>query len=220
MAPLPASPQRVKFLSLQAGTGAFHRIRQHIRLKRIILKRPRQFWSWGWGSGTSGATIFAICDGVRKPHLFLGRHRCRLVGLGVNVDFCSLSGLSAGEISSASTLDFNKTMKRTVGLYFAWLVAVVMLGLAVAGRHPYDFYTLLRWICCPVFAYSAFTAYENNRVPWVWVFGVLAVLYNPISRVHLDRSTWIGVNSFTVAVILVAAIIFWRPSSNLPPTSK
>jgi threonine/homoserine/homoserine lactone efflux protein len=49
-------------------------------------------------------------------------------------------------------------MKRTAGLYIAWLVAAVMLVLAVAGRHPYSFYTFLRWICCTVFVYSAFTA--------------------------------------------------------------
>jgi Family of unknown function (DUF6804) len=64
-------------------------------------------------------------------------------------------------------------MKRIPGLYFAWLVAAVMLVFAVTGRHPYVFYTLLRWICCAVFVYSAFTARETNRVPWAWVFGVL-----------------------------------------------
>jgi hypothetical protein len=33
----------------------------------------------------------------------------------------------------------------------------------------------------------AFAAREKNRVLWVWVLCVLALLYNPISRVHLDR---------------------------------
>jgi hypothetical protein len=43
---------------------------------------------------------------------------------------------------------------------------------------------LLRWICCPIFAYSAFAAHEKNRGLWVWVFGALAALYNPIFRVE------------------------------------
>ena len=80
---------------------------------------------------------------------------------------------------------------------------------AAVERHPYSFYTLLRWICCPVFAYSAFAAYEKNRVLWVWIFGVLAGLYNPIFRVHLDRTTWVGLNWFTVVVIAVAGVVFW-----------
>ena len=60
-----------------------------------------------------------------------------------------------------------------------------------------------------MFAYSAFAAYEKNRVLWVWIFGVLAGLYNPIFRVHLNRTTWIGVNWFTVVVIAVAGVVFW-----------
>jgi Family of unknown function (DUF6804) len=52
-------------------------------------------------------------------------------------------------------------------------------------------------------------------VAWIWIFGVLAGLYNPIFRVHLDRSTWIGVIWFTIGVIAVAAVVFWRkPTCN------
>jgi Family of unknown function (DUF6804) len=63
-------------------------------------------------------------------------------------------------------------MKRNAGLYIAWLVVAGLLVFAAVERHPYSYYTLLRWICCPVFAYSAFAAYEKNRVLWVWVFGI------------------------------------------------
>jgi len=107
-------------------------------------------------------------------------------------------------------------MKRTLGLYVAWLVATVMLIFAVTGKHPYSFYTLLRWICCAVFAYSAFTAHEKNRVPWAWIFGVLAVLFNPIMPVHLQRDTWQMIDWLTIGVIVVAAVSFlprWKERS-------
>jgi hypothetical protein len=113
-----------------------------------------------------------------------------------------------------------RMMKRIAGLHIAWLVVAGLLVFAAVERHPYSFYTLLRWICCPVFAYSVFAAYEKNRVLWVWIFGVLAGLYNPIFRVHLDRSIWMAVNWFTVRVIVVAAVVFWRASSSSPPTSN
>jgi hypothetical protein len=90
-----------------------------------------------------------------------------------------------------------------------WLIAAGMLVYAAVERHPYSFYVLLRWICCPIFAYSAFVAQEKNRLAWTWVFGVLAMLYNPIFRVHLDRSIWSGVNWFTVGAIIVA-VVFWQ----------
>ena len=100
-----------------------------------------------------------------------------------------------------------------LALYTAWLIVAGLLVSAAVDRHPYSFYMLLRWICCPVLAYSAFVAYETNRVLWIWVFGVLALLYNPIFRTHLDRITWIGVNWFTVGTITVAAVFFWRTNA-------
>ena len=60
---------------------------------------------------------------------------------------------------------------------------------------------------------SWFWGPERSRVLWIWIFGVLAALYNPIFRVHLDRNTWTGVNWFTVGTIIVAAAAFWRPAT-------
>ena len=79
---------------------------------------------------------------------------------------------------------------------------------AAVERHLDSFCTLLRWICCPLFVYSAFAAYANKHGVWVWVFGLLATLYNPIFRVHLDRSNWIGLNWITVGIIAVAGFVF------------
>ncbi len=101
--------------------------------------------------------------------------------------------------------------KRNIGgLYIVWILAASMLVFAAVGKHSYSFYTLLRWVSCPVFAYSAVVASQTRRVPWVWIFGVLAALYNPIIRVHLDRGTWVVVNWLTAGVIAVAAVRFWR----------
>jgi hypothetical protein len=100
-------------------------------------------------------------------------------------------------------------MKRILGLYVAWLIAAVMLILAVIGQYPYGFYKLLRWICCAVFVYSAFKAQEEDRIAWAWIFGALAVLFNPIVLVHLQRDTWQIIDWITISVIVVAGIVFW-----------
>lgn len=101
--------------------------------------------------------------------------------------------------------------KRNIGgLYIAWIIVASMLVLAAVGKHPNSFYTLLRWISCPVFAFSAVFALQAKRIPWTWIFGVLAALYNPIARVHLDRGTWVAVNWFTASVIGIAVVSFWR----------
>ena len=103
--------------------------------------------------------------------------------------------------------------KKLIPLYLAWFVTTAMLVSAAVERHPYSFYMLLRWICCPVFVYSAFAAYEQSRVAWVWIFGTLAFLYNPILRTHLDRDTWVIINWATVGAIIVAAVFFCRTNT-------
>lgn len=107
----------------------------------------------------------------------------------------------------------DKLRAKRLDLYVLWLTVAAVLVYAIIEKYPYGYYTLLHWICSVVFAYSAVSAFTMNRVAWTWIFGVLAGLYNPIFGVHLDRSTWIGVNLFTIAVIVGAAVIFWRPSS-------
>jgi threonine/homoserine/homoserine lactone efflux protein len=45
-------------------------------------------------------------------------------------------------------------------LYIARLVGAAMLVFAAAEKQPDSLYTLLRWICCAVFAYSAVPSFQ------------------------------------------------------------
>ena len=97
-------------------------------------------------------------------------------------------------------------------LYIAWLIAAVMLVFAAAEKQPDSFYTLLRWICCAVFAYSAFASFQVKRLLWLGIFAALAVLFNPIFPLGLDRTQWIVADWFSIGVMVIAAFVFWKVS--------
>jgi len=97
-------------------------------------------------------------------------------------------------------------------LYIAWLIAAVMLVFAAAEKQPDSFYTLLRWICCVVFAYSAVTSLQIKRLVWLGIFAALAVLFNPIFPLGLDRTQWIVADGFAIGAVVFAAFIFWKVS--------
>ena len=97
-------------------------------------------------------------------------------------------------------------------LYIAWLIAAVTLVFAAAEKQPDSFYTLLRWVCCAVFAYSAVTSFQVKRVLWLGIFAVLAVLFNPIFPLPLDRTQWIVADWFSIGTIVIAAFVFWKVS--------
>lgn len=94
-------------------------------------------------------------------------------------------------------------MKR---IWIPQLAASVMLAWALNSANPYAYYTLLRWVCCGVFAYLTLKAYEQGLQGWTWVLGVTAAIYNPLVRVHLTREIWTFVN--VVTIVIAAASSF------------
>jgi hypothetical protein len=82
----------------------------------------------------------------------------------------------------------------------------VMLGLV---RLPYGFFMLLRIVLCITAAIGVKRAREAQKNNWVWVYGILAVLYNPILPVHLgDKGVWVVVNIATVVIFWVGLFKF------------
>jgi hypothetical protein len=101
-----------------------------------------------------------------------------------------------------------KARSTIVLLYIAWLIAAAVLVFAAAEKQSDSFYTLLRWICCVAFVYSAVTSFLMRRLLWVCIFVVLAALFNPIFPAPLDRSLWIVADWFSIGAMIIAAFIF------------
>jgi hypothetical protein len=94
----------------------------------------------------------------------------------------------------------------------ARLGAAALLLIAVGRNHPYDFYTIMRWVVCGVCTYGAFVEFERSRPTWAWLFVIVAVAFNPIAPVRLSRETWAPIDVLA-AGILVASVIATRKQS-------
>jgi len=49
---------------------------------------------------------------------------------------------------------------------------------------------LLRFVVCAVSAYIAFMSYKWQKLWATWLFGFIAVLFNPLIPIHLPREVW------------------------------
>ena len=56
---------------------------------------------------------------------------------------------------------------------------------------PYIYYQLLRIVITLIAAVNAYKFYEDNQMAWVLVFGIIALIWNPIFPIYLDKSVWI-----------------------------
>jgi hypothetical protein len=89
------------------------------------------------------------------------------------------------------------------------IISIIFLSLAILARFPYGFYTLLRLIVCGTTAYLAWLAYECKKQSWVWSFGFIAVLFNPLIPIHLDIALW-RIIDLMVAVFLAISIFTFK----------
>lgn len=82
---------------------------------------------------------------------------------------------------------------------------ITMLGIALVLTMPYSYYTLLRIVCCGCFIWSAIRAHHARFEGIQFAFAGLAVVYNPLLRIHLDRTFWSVVNIVTIIFLTFAA---------------
>lgn len=77
------------------------------------------------------------------------------------------------------------------------ILAGIMLLLAIPSIWPYSYYQILRWVVAIVAGYNAYLAYESKQNGWVFIMVAIAILFNPIAPVHLEKSTWTIFNLIT-----------------------
>ena len=84
-----------------------------------------------------------------------------------------------------------------------WIAPLVVLGVGLLPM-PYGYYFLSRLVVCGCAIYYAVQFSGQSHATLVWIFGFLAVLYNPIIPIHLGtKGLWIIVNVITVGVFFV-----------------
>jgi RsiW-degrading membrane proteinase PrsW (M82 family) len=81
-----------------------------------------------------------------------------------------------------------------------------MLFWALAD-HSYGYFTLLRFVVCLVTAYCAVLTHSQKDEEWTWIFGAIAVLFNPIMPLHMNRQIWIVIDVLVAAVLIVSMFI-------------
>ena len=89
------------------------------------------------------------------------------------------------------------------------LIAIcVFLGLALLPM-PYGYYMFLRLAVC-AYAIFVFTQEQKKGVCFGSVSAAaIALLYNPVFRVHLEKEVWMWVNVITILLFIIVSLP-WR----------
>ncbi|MFC1593519.1 DUF6804 family protein [Candidatus Neomarinimicrobiota bacterium] len=84
------------------------------------------------------------------------------------------------------------------------LIIIALLLLALLPM-PYGFYTLVRICVCLFSIFLAYKTWQEKIELWMWIFIVIAILFNPIIPIFLGRGLWAFLDIIT-AVVFFASI--------------
>ncbi len=85
------------------------------------------------------------------------------------------------------------------------IIAIGMLLLAIpSGIWPYGYYILLRWVVTGAALFVLWVAYNLEKKAWIWIMGAVALLFNPIAPIHLDKETWVIIDFIVAGLFLVS----------------
>lgn len=93
------------------------------------------------------------------------------------------------------------------------LASGILLLLAIPTGWSYDFYILLRWLIFLSSVYIAYGFYKSKLKAWMFIFGTIAFLFNPIIPIYLIKSSWILID-------LVSAVLFFLAAYSIKKESK
>lgn len=87
-----------------------------------------------------------------------------------------------------------------------YIVAAIFCFLAIADL-PYGFYRLVRWLTCGVAIASAMQWHAKERVGWVWIMALIAILFNPLMPFYFPKNIWM---IFDAAVGACFIASYWQ----------
>ena len=80
--------------------------------------------------------------------------------------------------------------------------------LAIADL-PYGYYQFLRIVVTAYALWMAFVLGSKDSSVWPWIFGLMAILYNPVFKVAMSRETH-GIINLIAAACIIAELFFHK----------
>lgn len=86
-------------------------------------------------------------------------------------------------------------------------IATLFLFLALLDGWPYGFFMILRFVVFSTTIYIAWLSYEQQKEKWIWIFGFLAILFNPFIPIYLNRELWTIIDLITGLFFIITILI-------------
>ena len=102
------------------------------------------------------------------------------------------------------------------------VVIYIAVGMLLLGALPlpYGYYSLLRLVITGVFSWATYVSYSRKQRSLSWVFGFVAILFNPFIIIHLPKELWIFVDVCAGILLLLTKRKIRETNGSMSYSSK
>jgi hypothetical protein len=100
-------------------------------------------------------------------------------------------------------------LERRPQLILAMIAAAMLVG--ALGPWPYSYYQILRFLTSGSAVYIAFLGYNWKKSWVVWLFGVIALLFNPLIPIHLSKEIWQPIDIICAWLFVIVGFVLKKP---------
>lgn len=99
-----------------------------------------------------------------------------------------------------------------------WISAIMLF--AALAPLPIGYYTLLRMIVTITAVLLAVNDYKNDKIELTIIFGIIALIFNPLIPIYLtDKSVWMPID-LIVGVLFIYQDLKMKDTEKFNPSSK
>jgi hypothetical protein len=89
------------------------------------------------------------------------------------------------------------------------------MSLIALANLPYGYYQLLRIVVSGSAMWIAYSFHRHSSIIGAFVFGAIAIIFNPIAKIHMEREVHSVVNVLTALALVIGLLLQQRWGKNL-----
>ena len=83
------------------------------------------------------------------------------------------------------------------------VISVTMLLICLIDGLPYCYFNVLRWVICGTSIFYI-VQFKNDHKILYWLFICIAILFNPVISIHLNKNLWLFIDLLCVIPMIIA----------------
>ncbi len=100
---------------------------------------------------------------------------------------------------------YSKKINTLIDTFITSSVFLIIFLLYASSELPhYSYYILLRVVVFSNGIFGSYISYKIDKQEWIFIFGTISLLFNPLIPIHLTKNLWSYVDLITAGIFVIS----------------